>query len=174
MFTLVVGGAASGKSGYAEELLLSSPCPPRFYLATMEPLDEGCRARIARHRRMRAGKGFETVERFTNLAGLRLAARGSVLLECLGNLAANELYSPAGAGDRALEALVAGVEALLAQSDTLIVVSNEVFTGGSCYKGDTGAYLRLLARANRALARRAGRGAGGGCGLPGYYKGGAG
>lgn len=174
MFTLVIGGAASGKSEYAEGLVLAAARLPRYYIAAMEPFDEECRARIARHRRMRAEKGFETVERYTNLASLTLPGRGSALLECLGNLAANELYSPAGAGTEpgALEAVVGGVEALLSQCDNLVVVSNEVFTDGSEYGAGTEAYRRVLAGANRALAARADRVCEVICGLPQYYKGG--
>lgn len=171
MFTLVVGGSASGKSEYAESLILASPLRPRYYIATMEPFDDECRARIAKHRRMRAEKGFETVERYTDLASLRLRSRGSVLLECLGNLAANELYSPSGAGEKALEAILRGIDVLLPQCGDLVVVSNEVCTGGSRYAGDTESYLRLLAGANRALARRADRVCEIVCGLPQYYKG---
>ena len=37
MFTLVVGGAASGKSEYAEQLILRAGALPRYYVATMEP-----------------------------------------------------------------------------------------------------------------------------------------
>ena len=90
MTTLIIGGARSGKSAYAESLLAALP-PPRWYVATMQPWDEECRARIAKHRRARAGKGFETLECSRALAALRLPRRGSALLECLGNLAANEL-----------------------------------------------------------------------------------
>ena len=75
MFTLVVGGSASGKSAYAESLILASPYRPRYYVAAMEPFDGECRARIQRHRRMRAEKEFETVERYTNLTSLRLPER---------------------------------------------------------------------------------------------------
>ena len=171
MFTLVIGGAASGKSEYAEGLVMASPLLPRYYIATMEPFDSECHARIAKHRRMRAQKGFETLERYTSLASLRLPARGCVLLECLGNLAANELYSPSGAGPKALEAIVAGIDALLPQCGDLVVVSNEVCTGGTCYAGDTESYLHLLASANRALAERADRVCEVVCGLPQYYKG---
>ena len=65
----------------------------------MEPMEDAeCRARIEKHRRQRAGKGFVTIERGVDLAGLALPARGDVLLEDLGNLTANEPYSPAGAG----------------------------------------------------------------------------
>ena len=173
MFTLVIGGAASGKSEYAEGLVLASSHFPRYYIATMEPFDDEGRARVEKHRRMRADKRFETVERYTGLSSLRLPERGTVLLECLGNLAANELYSPGGAGNRAdtLTAIVAGVEALLEQCADLVVVSNEVFAGGDRYGAGTGDYMRVLAGANRALARRADRVCEVVCTLPRYYKG---
>ena len=137
MFTLVIGGAASGKSGYAEGLVLLSPHRPRYYIATMEPFGEEGRRRVEKHRRMRADKEFETVECYHTLSSVRLPRRGTVLLECIGNLAANELYSPggAGSGSGALSAIVDGVDALLAQCADLVVVSNEVFTGGADYAG---------------------------------------
>ena len=61
MLTLVIGGAASGKSAYAESLCLRAPLP-RTYLATMQVWDAECAARVAKHRAMRAEKQFTTVE----------------------------------------------------------------------------------------------------------------
>ena len=61
MLTLVLGGAASGKSEYAESLVLKTT-GPRYYLATMQVWDAECAARVEKHRRMRAAKQFETVE----------------------------------------------------------------------------------------------------------------
>ena len=169
MFTLVIGGAASGKSEYAEGLVLCSPHRPRYYIATMEPFDDEGRARVDKHRKMRADKQFQTIERYTGLSGLVLPERGDVLLECLGNLAANELYDPAGAGIHALEAIVDGIDALLPQCGDLVVVSNEVFTGGERYAQGTEDYMRLVADVNRALAKRADRLCEVVCGLPQYY-----
>ena len=97
MLTLVLGGAASGKSEYAESLVLRTT-GPRWYLATMQIWDAECAARVEKHRKMRAAKQFETVECPLHLEKLRLPARGTALLEDLGNLAANELYDPAGQG----------------------------------------------------------------------------
>ena len=62
MFTLVVGGAASGKSEYAEQLILRAGALPRYYVATMEPFGAEARARIARPRVLRAQKRVETIE----------------------------------------------------------------------------------------------------------------
>lgn len=172
MMTLVVGGAASGKSEYAEGILLQSPAVPRIYLATMEPYGEEGRRRVEKHRAMRAGKGFRTVERFTDLAGIDVPAGSAVLLECLGNLCANELYSPCGAGaEGAEQAILDGLCHLAAQCRELVVVSNEVGSGGSVYKGDTLRYLRLLGRLHCRLAEWAGNVCEVACGLPFYHKG---
>lgn len=169
MFTLVTGGAASGKSEYAESLTLRLP-GRRIYLATMQPFDRECLARIERHRRLRRNRGFETVERYTGLAGAPIPAGANVLLECMSNLTANELYSPDGGG---AEAVVQGVAALLERCGHLTVVTNEVFSGGAAYDESTLFYLRELGRINRALAARADTVAEVVCGLPNILKGGA-
>lgn len=172
MLTLVIGGAASGKSQFAEDLVLQAGNLPRYYVATMEPFDEECRKRIQRHREMRREKNFETLECFTNLSQVKPSQKGVVLLEDLSNLAANERYSPKGAGEQALEAVCRGLEALESRCAHLIVVSNEIFCGGKNYAGDTLAYLKLLAMANRLAAAKADRVYEVVCGVPVLHKGG--
>ena len=140
MFTLVIGGSASGKSEYAE------------HIATLYPWDQECVARIEKHRRARKNRGFETVERYTDLAGLELPTDSNVLLEGLGSLLSNELYTPQGGG---AEAVLRGVETLK-RCAHLTVVAEEVCAGGADYAGDTLRYLEAMAGLNRALARRTG------------------
>lgn len=171
MLTLVVGGAASGKSEYAERLVLQTALP-RYYLATMQVWDVECAARVEKHRRMRAEKQFETLECPLHLGTVRLPARGTALLEDLGNLTANELYDPAGAGEAAASAILDGLDRLAAQCEHLVVVSNEVFSGGANYMGDTDRYLKALAQVNNALAARADAVVRVVCGIPVYHKGG--
>ena len=171
MLTLVVGGAASGKSEYAERLVLQTALP-RYYLATMQVWDAECAARVEKHRRMRAEKQFETLECPLHLGTVRLPARGTALLEDLGNLTANELYDPAGAGENAASAILDGLDRLAAQCEHLVVVSNEVFSGGANYAGDTDRYLKALAQVNNALAARADAVVRVVCGIPVYHKGG--
>lgn len=171
MLTLVVGGAASGKSEYAERLVLQTALP-RYYLATMQVWDAECAARVEKHCRMRAEKQFETLECPLHLGTVRLPARGTALLEDLGNLTANELYDPAGAGETAASAILDGLDRLAAQCEHLVVVSNEVFSGGANYAGDTDRYLKALAQVNNALAARADAVVRVVCGIPVYHKGG--
>ena len=171
MLTLVVGGAASGKSAYAERLVLQTALP-RYYLATMQVWDAECAARVEKHRRMRAEKQFETLECPLHLGTVRLPARGTALLEDLGNLTANELYDPTGAGEAAASAILDGLDRLAAQCEHLVVVLNEVFSGGANYAGDTDRYLKALAQVNNALAARADAVVRVVCGIPVYHKGG--
>ena len=172
MLTMIIGGAGSGKSQYGEELLQNCGCERKIYIATMLPTGEESHQRILRHRAQRAGKGFETIECFTSLAKLRLPAGCGALLECVGNLAANELYFPQGAGNLAAEAITTGVENLCRQAKEVIVVTNDVFSDGIDYDEGTEAYLRVMSQVHAWLARRADQVAEVVCGIPIIHKGG--
>ena len=169
MMTLVIGGAASGKSEFAEALARQF-ASPRVYIATMQPFGEEALARIRKHRDRRARMGFTTLECYTGLATAcdTLPGNASVLLECLGNLVANERYSPDGGGEGAA---LAGVLCLADRCRDLVVVTNELFSDGMDYDPDTLAYLDTLARLNRAIAARAHRVYEVVCGLPIAWKG---
>lgn len=95
MITLVTGGCGSGKSEYAENLVVVSGCPCKWYVATMEVWGNEDRRKVERHRKQRAGKGFHTIERPRGLNALRIPGspeQTAVLLECVSNLAANEMF----------------------------------------------------------------------------------
>lgn len=89
---LIIGDSGSGKSAIAETLIVSYGASRRYYIATMSASDAESQRRIARHRRMRDGKGFETLECPTDLATAVPDAAGDILLECLSNLVANEMF----------------------------------------------------------------------------------
>ena len=113
MTVLVCGGAASGKSAYAERLLCKlSGDAPRVYLATMRPFGEEAAARIEKHRAQRAALGFETIECYVKLSAAAIPPDCAVLLEDVGNLLANELFDGAGCGEDAADAVVRAAEAL--------------------------------------------------------------
>ena len=158
MFVMVTGGSGSGKSAYAEQRIVQFCGSRRFYVATMMCGDDETRERILRHRRMRAGKEFETIERQLDLPGLFLpsgSGQTDVLLECMSNLAANEMFDPAGCKDAAYANICAGIDRLLDQCDNLVVVTNEIFSDGALYDELTMQYMRLLGRINRYMASRA-------------------
>jgi len=98
MMVLVVGGSGSGKSSYAEELILSLTHDrlKKYYLATMQVFDKEGEKKIEKHRNLRNGKGFLTIEQPTRIfAALEKMEEGdrAVLLECISNLTANEMFS---------------------------------------------------------------------------------
>ena len=87
----------------------------------------------------------------------------------MGNLTANELFSPNGGGEAAV---IRGVDALCEKCENLTVVTNEVFSGGDDYEVGTLEYLRVLARVNRYIAARADVVIELVCGVPNLLKGG--
>ena len=62
MIYLVSGASGSGKSLFAENISCSYE-GRKLYLATMENESEAAKKRIEKHRMMRQGKGFETIEK---------------------------------------------------------------------------------------------------------------
>ncbi|MCR5654836.1 MAG: bifunctional adenosylcobinamide kinase/adenosylcobinamide-phosphate guanylyltransferase [Lachnospiraceae bacterium] len=170
MMLLVVGGSASGKSAYAESLFLDKP--KKTYLATMEPGGAEAKARIEKHRKSRAGLGFLTVECPKEIGKACPACNENVLLEDIGNLVANEMFSDKGRFSHLPEiqgesASSEGEAEVIAQtlfdeilklreaSEYLVIVTNEVFSDGADYDETTKLYLSALARLNALLAEAA-------------------
>ena len=172
MLHLITGGSGSGKSAFAEQCILNLGEAPRIYIATMYPFDEESRRRIARHRAMRREKRFTTIECFTGLSGVQVPSGANVLLECLSNLTANELYRADGAGEKTKEAILSGVQSLLEQAASLIIVTNEIFSDEIVYDPETVRYQKLLGSLNTELAKWADRVTEVACGIPLSVKGG--
>lgn len=127
---LVLGGARSGKSRFAEALLEREP-EPRAYIATAEKAfggipDPEMEARIALHR-ARRGISWETFEAPLDLAGLlaTLSPERPVLVDCLTLWLTNHLLA-----ENDLDAEADALEAALAARPGLTVcVANEVGFG---------------------------------------------
>lgn len=170
MLTLVIGGGASGKSEYAEELF-TSLLGIKYYVATMMPFGEDGLSRIEKHRQARRDRGFQTIEHYTAMDTLVLPERGAVLLECLGNLTANELFSLPATEKEAESAILLGIDALAKQAQDMVVVTNDVFSGGHSYDEETLKYIRVLGCVNRRLAERFDKVIEVVCGIPVVLKG---
>ena len=106
MLILVTGGSGSGKSAFAESVVMGLKTRLNLYIATMYPFDEECHRRIARHRLMRRDKGFETLECYTGLKDAKIPSSGTTLLECMSNLTANEMYQENGSGDACVQEIL--------------------------------------------------------------------
>lgn len=150
-FTLVTGGARSGKSAYAERLAVESGQPVLF-VATAEALDDDMRARIDRHRAGRPGS-WQTLEEPLSVAVALRARRVTslVLLDCVTLLVSNLLL----AGRPVQPELDALVEWQRSSGATLIAVTNEVGLGVVPDNELARRYRDELGLANQALAAAA-------------------
>ncbi len=122
--SLVLGGARSGKSRFAEALL-DQLGTVRVYIATAQALDDEMRARVDEHRRRRDAS-WCTVEAPLDLPGaLRDAGERPVLVDCLTLWLTNLML-----GGHDLEAAETALDAaLLARRAPTVLVSNEVGLG---------------------------------------------
>ena len=124
---LVLGGARSGKTGFAERLTMRSGTRPA-YLATAQALDAEMRERVRTHRQQRA-PDFATIEEPLALSSAIAAAAAqhdAILVDCLTLWITNLLganQNVAAAVDELIATLVATTES------RVILVSNEVGLG---------------------------------------------
>jgi adenosylcobinamide kinase/adenosylcobinamide-phosphate guanylyltransferase len=122
--TLVLGGARSGKSRYAETIITALP-PPWVYLATAQALDAEMAARIAAHR-ARRGVGWTTIEAPRDLAAA-VAAHGNapILVDCLTLWLSNLMMA-----DAPIEQEIDRLQQALAEAaGPVVLVANEVGSG---------------------------------------------
>lgn len=209
MLHMVYGGSASGKSSYAESIAMSLRGDGRLlYIATMYPykwntteIDPEMMQRIERHRAMRADKGFDTVECYRHVEHIMAKRQDVLLLECMSNLLANEMYLEPDSDDGGLaetmsEVEKAGVDGnassdmaetmspvskkivqalvdLSTRVQDLVIVTNDVFSDGGnlTYDESTREYVKNLAEINCALAREAATVTEIVCGIPVKIKG---
>lgn len=170
MFHLITGGSGSGKSEYAESeverLAHLTESEEKYYIATMFPYGEETLQKIRRHQQMRTGKGFVTLECYTDLDRLvasepflgEPSKRPTVLLECMSNLLANECYMESGAQARELDPVAEiekGMETLLRCCEHVVVVTNEVFSDIPVESKEMKSYLEYLGKINQWMAKRA-------------------
>lgn len=147
--TLVLGGARSGKSAYAEALVEAAG--RGLYLATAEAGDAEMAERIRHHRRRR-GESWVTIEEPLDLAGAlkrHAAPERPILVDCLTLWLSNVMAAGRDPDDEAL-ALAEGLSAL---SGPVVLVSNEVGLGlvpetslGRAFRDHAGRLHQTIAR----------------------------
>ena len=183
MMVLVVGGSGSGKSSYAEKVTVSLAqesvkeitksentslsdfklnIPKKYYLATMQVFDDEGRKKVDRHRKLRNGKGFFTIEQPVRISSaLEKMEDGdrAVLLECISNLTANEMFSEKKTMTeiQVTENVIRDIKMLKEQTNHLVVVSNNIFEDGITYDETTTKYIRAMGKINQKLAALADR-----------------
>ena len=164
MIYLVYGGSGSGKSEFAEKLLADFPGGEKYYIATMmaQSDDADAQKKIDRHKKLRAGKGFATIEQALDVGEIELCEKGlssgkaSALLECMSNLCANEMFSREDSFEKSEEEIcrkiLSDVKKRSSLFENLVIVTNNVFDDGRQYDETTQKYIHVLGKINCQLA----------------------
>lgn len=158
---MIIGGSGSGKSAYAEDYAISlSGENQKYYIATMQIYDAEGEKKVERHRMLRSGKGFSTIEQPVDIErAVQKMKTGekTALLECISNLTANEMFAKEvpGTEEMITEKIVSGIGTLKKELSHLVIVSNNVFEDGKMYDDTTMAYIRAMGRINEKLAEMA-------------------
>ena len=153
MTVLVTGGSKCGKSHFAEKLFESFD-GRKFYAATMQPFGDEAFAAIERHRKIRSGKNFETIEKYTDIGEITIPENSGVLLECTANLCANEMFRDDNIADPT-DKIVDAFRKLKNQTELFVIVTNEVGSDGITYEKGTEKYIEAMGKINRYAAELA-------------------
>ncbi len=151
MTTLITGGSKCRKSRFAEDFLANYR-GRKIYIATMQPFGDEAKMTIQKHLRHRSGKGFETIEKYTDIHELKLPENSAVLLECVGNLCANEMFfskeiiMPS-------KKIINGIRSISEQVSELVIVTNQVGSDGIRYAEGTAAYIAEMGRINSGISQ---------------------
>lgn len=149
--TLVLGGARSGKSHYAEGLV-TRHAPPWVYVATAQAFDDEMRTRIAEHQGRRAAGWCTTEAPLELAAALRDAGDAPVLVDCLTLWLTNLML-----GNADFAAAEAALDGALARPAPTVLVSNEVGLGIVPDNALARRFRDQAGRLHQRIAARAGR-----------------
>jgi len=173
MRVFICGGAGAGKSAFAESVAQKLG-GSLVYVATMPVVSDEDKAKVERHHRLRAGKGFTTLERPGRLGELPDGGE-TMLIECLSTHVANLMFSPdnAAATDVATwtETIKEELVPLLHRKGNTIFVSAEIASDGTTYSPETETYKSVLTATNRYLVQNSDAAFEVVCGIPVRIKG---
>ena len=156
MFVFVLGIPDSGKSALSEKIAMElAGKNDKYYIATMIPFGDEGKKRVKKHRALRAGKGFVTVEEPINPAASMKrfgnVSAATCLLECVSNLTGNAMHADMG-GVNALDHVISEVKELLEISENLVAVSNSFPSDDPGYDEETIKYVKMMDAVNGKLA----------------------
>lgn len=155
--TLITGGCRSGKSSFAEKLMIHLPGPYK-YIATAPNIDGEMSLRIRKHRQRRKIFGWETIEEERDLSkSIILSDGSSVLVECLTLWVNNLIYHSQMAGevideDRLSRRCNEVVELAQRNEGNIIFVTNETGMGIMPENPTARLFGDLAGRCNQIIA----------------------
>ncbi|ANB60883.1 bifunctional adenosylcobinamide kinase/adenosylcobinamide-phosphate guanylyltransferase [Anoxybacteroides amylolyticum] len=164
MVIFISGGVRSGKSGIAERTVrsLASPTSTIHYIATANVTDDEMRERVICHQQARRLQPVEWVtwEQPRNVHELigKVCTEDVVLLDCLTNWVANELFAEQGWEKesycrRKADDIFATINELSAVAKAVVIVSNELFSGGVLQDIGTYHFMKMLGWLHQQVVR---------------------
>lgn len=191
MIVFINGGSGSGKSAFAEKVATRIG-GPLVYVATMPVFSKEDEKKVERHHKLRAGKGFQTLERPQLLEDIPNGDE-TVLIECMSTHTANMLFdqeidfssidavfpdlvkrdnlSAEEKADCYLAIIIKEINSVLERKGNTVFVSAEVAGDGQTYDEETEIYKTLLTKVNTWLMSRADAAFEVVCGIPVPVKG---
>lgn len=155
---LITGGARSGKSGFAQRLAEAIP-GTRAYIATSPATDPEMAERIARHRKEREGRGWQTLEEPINLADAIAGVKGceTIVVDCLTLWVNNLVYQAKEEiqEDTITKSCLKLLAACRDLAGTIIFVTNEVGWGIVPDNPLARRFRDLVGRCNQVMAEGA-------------------
>ncbi len=152
MIHLITGGQKSGKSEYAESLILELAEQP-IYLATSRVWDENHRRRITAHQQRR-GRQWTNIEEEKYIASHDFTSR-YVLLDCITLWLTNFFYDNGDNDQLTLGQCKTELDKLFSQNCNLIIVTNELGMGGYPASEIAARFNDLQGTINQYIAQRA-------------------
>ena len=183
--TFISGGVRSGKSAYAEKILVDEAAANGgrlVYIASGTATDLEMEKRIKQHQMDRSEFNWTTLEQPINLEEVlpQVQPDDLVLWDCLTTWLANELYvgwekgtpciAQVGCMEKKVEQLHKTIELILATASQLIIVSNEVLDDIPPTDKETEAYRQWIGEIHQQLITRAQTAIEMECSIPIYWK----
>lgn len=173
MIVLVVGGAKSGKSMFAQNLSkslnesLKNPISGQldgeierevgklYYVATMNPYDLEDLKRIENHLREREGYGFNTIEETLNMSKVSslIKEEGTVLIDSITSLVTNYMFRGKEFYKDVSDDILSGILEIINNSKNVVIVSDYLFSDSIQYDCYTENFRKEIGVVNRKLAK---------------------
>ncbi|SCJ05684.1 bifunctional adenosylcobinamide kinase/adenosylcobinamide-phosphate guanylyltransferase [uncultured Clostridium sp.] len=173
MIVLVVGGAKSGKSMFAQNLSkslnesLKNPISVQldgeierevgklYYVATMNPYDLEDLKRIENHLREREGYGFNTIEETLNMSKVSslIKEEDTVLIDSITSLVTNYMFRGKEFYKDVSDDILSGILEIINNSKNVVIVSDYLFSDSIQYDCYTENFRKEIGVVNRKLAK---------------------
>ncbi|MCM3772619.1 bifunctional adenosylcobinamide kinase/adenosylcobinamide-phosphate guanylyltransferase [Priestia aryabhattai] len=164
MIIFISGGVRSGKSRAAENMVQTFCTKRAVYIATSRQTDNEMQKRIQLHQteRQAANTPWVTIEQSVDLQQIlpNLQSDDVILLDCVTNWLANELFltekrwQTKEGKQHVLCHMIKALNKLFAQSQTVVLVSNELFEAG-VLEEPTCSYMHMLGKLHQYIVEKA-------------------